>query len=125
MLNKRKKRRKKKKVDRADGGSNFFLAIVFAVMFVIVFTFHLFLSSTIEGLLSEQTRIEKEFSNIELEIKDSESDFEVEEEIESCCKFSSFVSSTIFLSSDVFICDFGISDKGFAIFLDSEDNSIS
>ena len=44
-------------------------------MFVIVFTFHLFLSSTIDGLLSEQDRIEKEFNNIELEIKDSESDF--------------------------------------------------
>ena len=75
MLNKRKKGRKKKKVSRADGGSNFFLAIVFAVMFVIVFTFHLFLSSTIDGLLSEQARIEKEFNNIELEIKESESNF--------------------------------------------------
>ena len=75
MLNKRKKRIKKRKVSAENGGSSFFLAIVFAVMFVIVFTFHLFLSSTIDGLLSEQDRIEKEFNNIELEIKDSESDF--------------------------------------------------
>lgn len=75
MLSKRKKRRKKKRVNRVDSGSNFFLAIIFAVMFVIVFTFHLFLSSTIDGLISEQGRIEKEFNNIELEIKDSESDF--------------------------------------------------
>ena len=44
-------------------------------MFVIVFTFHLFLSSTIDNLISEQDRIEKEFNNIELEIKDSEADF--------------------------------------------------
>ena len=75
MLNKRKKRIKKRKVSRENEGSSFFLAIVFAVMFVIVFTFHLFLSSTIEGLLSDQDRIEREFNNIELEIKDSESDF--------------------------------------------------